>query len=59
MTPADLKTLVEIMKDERTPCERDGHAYTLIGGSAGDVLYCTKCGDVKKLPAEAKKMGLK
>lgn len=58
MTGADLKQLADIIKDNRSPCERDGHNYTLIGGSSNDVLYCTKCGETKTLP-DGKKLGLR
>lgn len=54
----DLKTLVELVQDNRTPCQRDGHNFQILNSATENMAYCSKCGETKKLP-DSPKIGLK
>ncbi len=42
----DIKT--DEKKDDRSPCEREGHNYQTIDSEKR--LYCTKCGEFLHIP---------
>ena len=54
MNASDLQTLANLLKDGRNPCQRDGHAYQIVGTGASDIVFCSKCGKTKKLPDPGK-----